>query len=649
MTNAVAMLSREDDYLPLHTPSGLNRYNKDQIIPSLILALMVIFSVIATIALYSLQVQREAQQQRDLSAELNRGLSERTFYISQLAAQHLIELQMVIELLTKSPGIQNGDYSAEKVLLDSTKAEWSNDIDGIFIFNKDAVLSYTTTNSTQLIGTAYPNHITYISTKQQMQSIISPLTTTINGSLRIYVASPIIDAKTGQFKGTVAASILADTFAKSFERLAKISSFQNTDRSFALIDSGGRIIYTPSSQANVGKNILSDEILAPIPSKLRDGLVSSIKDGLAGKSGIWQISAEEIRSVNSTSTSAKNRPIDFAEISYSPIMVNNKVVMVAFLTESANLGIIADVNSQTGFLFLFIYIILGSMTAFGAAKILINRKLTKRVEAKSKELQESNMMLRKSIAENEDKARRLQEVDIQKGEFSAMITHELKTPLVAIIGYNSMLLKGRLGELSELQRQKLQVMFRNAERLTALIQDILDVQKLELGQLNIRPIEVSSKKIMEESISSLTPDAEARGIKILAEIDSDSIVKCDQDRIVQVLNNLISNAIKFSPDNATIVVRSSADANSAIFSVRDNGSGIPKEKQDKLFTKFYQVDTKLTRKVNGTGLGLVICKGIIEAHAGKIWFESIEGKGSLFSFSLPLEGLLEPKKNPGSG
>jgi signal transduction histidine kinase len=116
----------------------------------------------------------------------------------------------------------------------------------------------------------------------------------------------------------------------------------------------------------------------------------------------------------------------------------------------------------------------------------------------------------------------------------------------------------------------------------------------------------------------------------------DKEIRCDQDRIVQVLNNLISNAIKFSPNKSKIIVSCAADADNVIFSVRDSGSGIPKEKQGEIFTKFYQVDTRLARKAGGTGLGLVICKGIVEAHGGKIWFESEEGKGSLFSFSLSL-------------
>lgn len=626
-----------DDKMPLHTISGLNQYNRDQVIIALILALIVIFSIIATVALYSLQLQRQTREAKDVSNELDRALSERTFYISQLVTQHLEGLEKVVESLSKLPQIQNGDYAGAKSYMDLTREGWSDNIDALFILDKDARLEYTSSNNTALLGTAYPSHVTYTLTKEQMQTIVSPLTQSLNGSLRIYVASPIIDAGTGQFKGTVAASILAETFARSIEKQIEASTLEDTAQSFALIDPAGLVIYDPSADVMVGKNILSEEILNAIPSRIKDGLVASINAGLAGQSGIYKIDAPTILALNSTATTAGGRPIDFVEISYSPVKVNGRLVMVAFLIESGNLGVLADASSQTEFLFLFIYLVLASMTAFGIAIILINRKLNKRLEAKTSELQESNRQLQISIAENQDKAKKLQEADVQKGEFSAMITHELKTPLVPIIGYGNMLLRGRLGELSDPQLQKLQIMYTNAERLSALIQDMLDVQKLDLGQLHLHPTQAPPRKIIEESISSLRPSAEAREIELSSRIDTDREIRCDQDRIIQVINNLVSNAIKFSANKSIITVSCTTDADNIIFSVRDSGSGIPKEKQDKLFSKFYQVDTTLARKAGGTGLGLVICKGIVEAHGGRMWFESEEGKGSLFSFSLPLK------------
>jgi signal transduction histidine kinase len=197
-----------------------------------------------------------------------------------------------------------------------------------------------------------------------------------------------------------------------------------------------------------------------------------------------------------------------------------------------------------------------------------------------------------------------------------------------------MFLNGSLGEMTPVQRQKLQIMFTDAERLAALIQDILDIQKLELGQLRLDIRQASAKDIIEQSISSLLPRAELKNVKLSNALDQDLVLECDSGRIIQVLSNLITNGIKFSPNNSTIVIGAKLEDHSVVFDVTDSGIGIPKEEQNKLFTKFYQVDTSLTRMAGGTGLGLVICKGIVEAHKGKIWFTSEAGKGSRFSFSI---------------
>jgi signal transduction histidine kinase len=164
--------------------------------------------------------------------------------------------------------------------------------------------------------------------------------------------------------------------------------------------------------------------------------------------------------------------------------------------------------------------------------------------------------------------------------------------------------------------------------------------------MNLAKQQVPVRELLERSVSAFKPMADAKSVKLESIItEGEGAEKlqlyCDPDRIHQVLCNLISNAIKFVPPDEGIIEVSAVpliqDSSVVVFSVKDNGIGIPPEKQKGLFTKFYQVDTSLTRNVGGTGLGLTIAKGIVEAHGGKLWVESEQAKGSIFHFSIPME------------
>ena len=228
----------------------------------------------------------------------------------------------------------------------------------------------------------------------------------------------------------------------------------------------------------------------------------------------------------------------------------------------------------------------------------------------------------------------LREIDKDKEEFAAMVSHELKTPLIPISGYAELFLDGSLGNITELQREKMQVMYENSIRLTTLIQDILDARKVELKRLNLNIQVESIKEIAKRCIDIFRPIAEPKGIRLVDETQ-DIMIKCDPERILQVFNNVISNALKFVPAQyGTISINSRIDNDTVMISIKDNGIGIPKQKQEDLFKKFYQVDKTLTRKSGGTGLGLAISRGIIEAHGGKIWVESEENQGTTVHFTI---------------
>ena len=238
-----------------------------------------------------------------------------------------------------------------------------------------------------------------------------------------------------------------------------------------------------------------------------------------------------------------------------------------------------------------------------------------------------------TIKHKEDEAKK---VEIAKDEFLAMITHELKTPLVPIQGYADILLGGHLGELNKSQKERVEIIKSSSASLLQLISDLLDAQKLELGQLKIKAQVNNLKSTLDKIMASMAPQAITDQIELTHNLKEDRYALYDEERIQQVLGNLIKNSLKaVQPKTGRVEVLVEDYKNDYKISIRDNGKGIPKNAMDKIFKKFYQVDTSTTREKGGSGLGLAICKGIIEAHGSEIQFESELGRGTTFSFILP--------------
>ena len=233
--------------------------------------------------------------------------------------------------------------------------------------------------------------------------------------------------------------------------------------------------------------------------------------------------------------------------------------------------------------------------------------------------------------------RELKEVDKQKNEFVAMVSHELKTPLVPIMGYAEMLKKSHLmGQLSPEQSDAVNEIHESSKRLEKLIGDILIAQKLEMGKLIFKNENVDIEKIVSEQIKNFEPLATEKNIQIINSNDIKMTITTDRSRLNQVFSNLITNAIDFVPkENGLIEIGAKDDKSDVIFYVKDNGIGISPDRQKMIFKKFFQADTSPRRSRDGSGLGLSICKGIIERFGGKIWVESKQGKGSTFFFKIP--------------
>ncbi len=242
---------------------------------------------------------------------------------------------------------------------------------------------------------------------------------------------------------------------------------------------------------------------------------------------------------------------------------------------------------------------------------------------------------------------KLEQINRLKNEFISMVSHELRTPLTTIKGFVSIVLNEETGPLNDQQRHFLQTSDRAIDRLTLLVSDLLDISRIEAGQIKMQLRPISLREVCQRLAAALDPQLKALKLELTIQIpDNLPLVLADPDRIMQVLDNLLSNAMKFTTQGG-IHIHAMDKGDFVMVSVKDTGSGIPKEEHDKIFDKFYQIKIGSGYPSKGTGLGLAIVRSIVESHRGKVWVDSAPGQGAEFRFILPrarADAPDEPKK-----
>jgi len=285
-----------------------------------------------------------------------------------------------------------------------------------------------------------------------------------------------------------------------------------------------------------------------------------------------------------------------------------------------------------------------------AALVPILRRVTAAVEIRNRQLVQQASRLEQSLAAAQDaqmeaegarrtlsdQNRRLLELDRLKDEFLSLVSHELRTPLTSIRGYLDLVLDEEAGELNPEQRRFLKAVERNSGRLLRLVGDLLFVAQADAGRLTLERAKVDVAALAADCVEAARPVADQRSIELhLAAVPVPALVG-DRGRLAQVLDNLVSNALKFTPEGGRVEVRTSVTDDYVRIEVEDSGIGIPAEEQPRLFERFFRAASATEQAIPGTGLGLAIVKAIVEAHAGRIEVVSAPGKGTTFLVELPL-------------
>ena len=273
-----------------------------------------------------------------------------------------------------------------------------------------------------------------------------------------------------------------------------------------------------------------------------------------------------------------------------------------------------------GFLALFLALGFVVKRAGGRIEDLLNRELLAQVDRKKAQLEKAN----------------LEQLAAMKEELAGMLVHDLRNPLTSILGYTEILFEGLAGEVSEQQREHLASVYSSGQRLLDMINDILDVYKMEEKKLKIKTEQLRWQEIFSEEVQFISGLAQEKEVKIRQKIAPGlPQIEGDSGLIVRVIVNLLSNAITFSPIGGEVVLTACESAEGVRISVADRGEGIPEAYLGRIFDRFTQVECRKSGGRLGTGLGLTFCKLAVEAHGGKIWVESKLGEGSRFSFLLP--------------
>ena len=256
------------------------------------------------------------------------------------------------------------------------------------------------------------------------------------------------------------------------------------------------------------------------------------------------------------------------------------------------------------------------------------------------ELFGSHKELERRVAERTQELEKLNEelknLNKMKSDFISAVSHELRTPLTSIKGYASILMAGKLGDVLPAQKERLEKIDKHSNSLVHLINNLLDIARIESGKVQMDMKDISLKEILDSIVDIITPQVKEKNVslKVTSNTKFDKI-KADQIQLERALLNLLSNAVKFTPEKGRVLIDIQEKDNDIQFSIEDTGIGIPPQDIPKVFQEFFRADNALDQKIKGSGLGLSLVKKIVEAHKGKIWFNTELGKGTRFTFTLP--------------
>jgi signal transduction histidine kinase len=303
-------------------------------------------------------------------------------------------------------------------------------------------------------------------------------------------------------------------------------------------------------------------------------------------------------------------------------MLSPAAVLLVQYVRGENLEVPAVVIAEVAITLLVMWRLTGIVRALERLR-LREREARAEAEAAREQLSRQNELLR--------------EADRLKDEFVALISHDLRTPLTSIVGYTELALDDEMEPpLDEERRSYLEVVARGSERLLRLVDDLLFVARLQAGkglQLELKELDLSAVAL--QAVDEAQPRAATKGLTVRAVADGPVIVEADKGRLFQLLENLISNAIKFTPKDGTVEVRVSAAPDGGVLEVSDTGVGVTPREAERMFERFFRASSAVTNQVPGTGLGLYIARAIAEAHGGHISATSDVGRGTTFRIELP--------------
>ncbi|MFU8767353.1 MAG: ATP-binding protein [Candidatus Methanoperedens sp.] len=432
---------------------------------------------------------------------------------------------------------------------------------------------------------------TFESVRDKKETKITRPVRLLEGGLGAFVWTPVY--KGDEFKGLILAIIsipdISDKFMKNYDLPWNI----------LMIDDRGTILYDSSGKYIEG--IISMEAL-DISDLLN-------VDQMIGKEGTG----------NYLDSNASKMLL-----AYSPIAWRNQNWSIAVITPESEIDSL--INSVYVKQSLFIEAAIGFIMLGSILIIFLlsrwNKALELEVAKKTCELNESNSLL-------QDANTKLTELDKLKSDFLSMVSHELKTPLTAMRASSELLMED--GSKMDARKDIIQILIRNIDRLTRLVNNLLDTSMIESGQSKYTKEVMELRDIIEAAVGTMKTQYEKKGLKITIEVPEDlPRINADKDRIIQVFVNLLSNALKFSHDGGNVEIRACESGNHIEVQVKDDGIGIHPDKIDKIFDKFYQVNNKSTRPYDGSGLGLTITRGIMEAHGGSIRAKNAPSGGSVF-------------------